>query len=114
MTGTVPSRSHAAGPDDAGRVWSRRWRAPAPLIGFEWVLHPKDLAPGVDPLEGVRAEAVEIAIAGRNAAIAEQPGELMRGLGRAGEEIPRVVGLLHVGERIALLRMDEVGELLRS
>ncbi len=92
---------------------SSRRQVPNPLIGLEVVLHPEDLVPGVGPLEGVRAEAVEIAIAGRNAAIAEQPGELMRGLGRMGEEIPRVVGLLHVGERIALLRMDEVGELLR-
>ncbi len=84
-----------------------------PLVGLEVIFDPEGFAPGVDPLEGVRAEAVHVAIAGGNAAIAEQHGELVRGLRRMGEEIPGVLGLLHVGEGIALLRMDEVGEFQR-
>ena len=81
------------------------------LIGLEVELDPRALAGRVDPLEGVRAEAVHVAQAGRDPAITEEPHELVGGLGRVGEEAPDVVGLLPVGVGIGLLRVDEVGEL---
>ena len=81
------------------------------LVGLEVELDPEALAGGVDPLIGVRAEAVHVAEGGGDAPVAEQPGELMGGLGRVGEEVPDVVRLLPVGEGVGLLRVDEVGEL---
>src|SRR5450759_3712967 len=97
--------------DDLGRLLPRQ--EPDPLVGLEVVLDPDALAGGVDPLIGVRAEAVHVPVARRDAAIAEQPGEHVRGLGRKAEAVPDVVWLLAVGARVGLLRVDEVGELER-
>ena len=44
------------------------------------------------------------------AAVGEQDQHLMDGLGHVGEEIPEGVLVLEVGLRVALLRVDEVGE----
>jgi hypothetical protein len=84
-----------------------------PLVGLEVELHPETLAGVVHPLERVRAEAVHVAVARRDAAIAEQPGELVGRLRAPGEEIPDDLGLLLVGVGVVLLAVDEVGELER-
>lgn len=50
------------------------------LFGLEMVFHPECFTARVHPLISVRAEAVKMAVSRRNAAIAEQPGELVRRL----------------------------------
>ena len=95
-------------PGGGGRV-----EAADPLVALEVELHPVTFAGSVHPLEGVRPIAVHVAPARRQAPIAEQPGELVRGLGRVREEIPNVVGFLLVGVGVVLLGVDEVGELQR-
>ena len=84
-----------------------------PLIALEVELHPVTLAVTVHPLERVRPVAVHVAPTRRQAPVAEQPGELVRRLGRVREEVPHVVGLLAVGVGVVLLGVDEVGELQR-
>ena len=81
------------------------------LVRLEVEFHPIPLAFGVDQHEGVGAESVHAAIRGRDAAIPEEHGELVRGLGRVGEEIPDIVRLLAVGIGIVFLGVDEVREL---
>ena len=81
------------------------------LVGLEVVLDPETLALGVDPLVGVRAVALHFTPGGRQAAVAHQPGDLVRGLGGQGPEVPLHVGVAQVGARQALLRVDEVREL---
>jgi len=82
-----------------------------------WVLnvefHPMPFLLRVNKTERVRAEAIHVAIAGRDSAIAHDDGDLVKGLGQRGPEIPVVPGATHVGARIALYRMVEVGELER-
>ncbi len=46
-----------------------------------------------------------------DAAVAEQPGDLVGRLGGQAPEVPDVVRLLRAGVRVALLGVDEVGEL---
>ncbi len=86
-------------------------QVPDALVRLEVVLHPEVLAGLVLPLVGVRAEAVQVAVGRRDAAVAEQPGHLVGGLGRQPPEVPDVVGLLRAGVRVPLLGVDEVGEL---
>lgn len=81
------------------------------LLGLEVVLHPEALAGRVDPLVGVRAEAVHVAPRGGQAAVAHEPGDLVGGLGRERPEVPLHVVVAEVRARQALLRADEVGEL---
>ncbi len=81
------------------------------LVGLEVVLDPEDLAGLVVPLVGVRAVPVHVAERGRDAPVTEEPGHLVGGLGRQTPEVPDVVRLLRTGVRVALLGVDEVGEL---
>src|SRR5690606_17827147 len=81
------------------------------LARLEMVLHPEALALGVDPLEGVRAVAVEVAPRLREAAVTHEVGHLVGGLGREGPEVPLCVGVAEARGAHALLRVDEVGEL---
>ncbi len=81
------------------------------LVGLEVVLDPEDLAGLVVPLVGVRAVPVHVAQRGRDAPVTEEPGHLVRRLGREAPEVPDVVRLLRAGVRVALLGVDEVGEL---
>src|SRR5882672_2585197 len=90
---------------DALRLLARE--AGDPLVGLEVELDPRALALRVDQHEGVRTEAVHVAQRSRDAAIAEEPGELVRRFRRVREEVPDVVGLLAVAERVVLLRVDE-------
>ncbi|CAM5694861.1 hypothetical protein STENM36S_06811 [Streptomyces tendae] len=81
------------------------------LVGLEVVLDPEGLARLVVPLVGVRAEAVHVAVRRRDAAVAEQPGDLVRRLRRQAPEVPDVVHLGRTRVGVALLGADEVGEL---
>ena len=83
------------------------------LVGLEVELHPVTLTGCVDPLEGVRPVSVHVAPARGQAPVAEEPGELVGGLRRVGEEVPDVVGFLPVGVGVVLLGVDEVRELQR-
>ena len=125
---TCTCRSHSGGcrprSPRAGRGGSsrrRHRRSPRPLgvevqvalLRTEVVLHPEALAGGVDPLVGVRAEAVHLAPRLRQAAVAHEVGDLVGRLGREGPEVPLHVGVAQARARQALLRVDEVGELDR-
>ncbi len=83
------------------------------LVGLEVVLHPELLALGVDPHVGVRAVAVHVPPAQRQAAVTHQVGDLVGGLGVEGPEVPLHVGVAQAGGGQALLRADEVRELHR-
>ena len=82
-----------------------------PWLVLKWYLTKNCSPAAFDPLEGVRAEAVHVAVARRDAPVAEQPGEHVGRLGREREEVPHVVRLLAVGVGVGLLGVDEVGEL---
>ena len=96
---------------DRGRL--RFGEAVDALVGLEMELHPVALTGGVHPLEGVRPVAVHMPPAGRQAPVAEQPYELVGGLGCVGEEVPHVVRFLAVRMGVVLLGVDEVWELQR-
>ena len=67
----------------------------------------------VDERIGVRAEAVDVAIALRQPAIREQDRDLVQALRRQRPEIPHRGRRAQVGLRMALLRVDEVGKFQR-
>ena len=83
------------------------------LVGLEVVLHPEPLAGGVDPHVGVRAVAVHVPPGPRDAAVAHQPGHLVRRLRGQGPEVPLHVVVAQVVVGAPLLRADEVLELQR-
>ena len=55
---------------------------------LEVELHPVALVLRVDEAEGVRTEAVHVPVAGRDAALAHDDGDLVQHLGQQGPEIP--------------------------
>jgi hypothetical protein len=59
---------------------------------------------------GMAAEAMHVAEASRNPALAHDDRDLMQGFGQQGPVVPIVVGAAHAGSRVALDRMVEVGE----
>ena len=83
------------------------------LVGLEVVLHPEPLARGADPHVGVRAVPVHVPPGPRDAAVAHQPGHLVRRLRGQGPEVPLHVVIAQVVIRAPLLRADEVLELQR-
>ena len=83
------------------------------LVGLEMELHPHALVLLVDQAVGVAAEAVHVAVAGRDAAIGHDDGHLVQRLGQARPEVPVALGRVHVGFRVALHHVIEVDELLR-
>ena len=82
------------------------------LHGLEVELDPEALVGGIEQRVGVRAIAVHVAYGGRQAAIRHQDRDLMQALRRQRPEIPHRGRRAHVGLRMALLRVDEVGELV--
>ena len=84
-----------------------------PCWVLEVELDPGALVCGVDEAEGVAAEAVHVAIARRDAAIAHDDRDLVQRLGQQRPEVPVVVGAAQVGARVALHGVVEVGELER-
>ena len=83
------------------------------LHGLEVEFDPVPLVLGVDERVGMRAEAVDIAIALRQAAVRHQDGDLVQALRRQRPEIPHRGRRPHVGSRVPLLGVDEVRELQR-
>ncbi|KAG1395850.1 hypothetical protein G6F59_013919 [Rhizopus arrhizus] len=83
------------------------------LLADEVELHPEALAVGGGEAVGVRAEAVHVAEAARDAAVAHHHGHLQQGFGQQRPEIPVVARAAQVGVRVALDRLVEVGELAR-
>jgi hypothetical protein len=86
---------------------------PDALHRLEVELHPDALIGVVDEAVGVAAEAVQEAIALRQAAIAEQGGDLVQAFRAQRPVVPHRRGRAQVGHRMALLGADEVGELQR-
>src|SRR5699024_9146109 len=66
---------------------------------------------GVDHLVRVRPEAVHVTPRTRDAAVAHEPGDLVRGLGAQGPEVPLHGVVTQAGAVLAALRVDEVREL---
>ena len=83
------------------------------LLHLEVEFHPEAFALGIPETVGVAAVAVHEARAGRDAPVAHQDGDLVQGFGRQAPEVPGGRGAAQVGARMALLRVDEVGELER-
>ena len=81
------------------------------LLAQEVVLDPELLAFRVDPLEGVASVAVHVPVAGRVAPVTHQIGDLVDRLRGVRPEVPLHLLAAQVGGRVALLRVDEVGEL---
>lgn len=64
----------------------------------------------IHQLEGVASVAVHEAVAVRSATITEQERHLVCRLRTEGDEVPEHVRVLQVGDRVALLSVDEAGE----
>ncbi|CFP67595.1 Uncharacterised protein [Bordetella pertussis] len=83
------------------------------LLRLEVELDVETLAGVVDEAVGMRAEAVLLAIVLRQSAIAHQDGDLVQRFRVERPEVPGGGGVAQVGLGVALLGMDEVGELER-
>ena len=82
------------------------------LQRLEVELAPHPLAVGVDEAVGVAAVAVEVTVRSRQAAVREQDRHLVQGFRAQRPEIPLHVQVAQVGLRVALLGVDELGELV--
>jgi len=80
------------------------------LLGLEVVFHPVIVPVGVVPQEGVAGIAVHVAVGARRAPVREENRDLVDRFGRQREEIPEHVGVLQVGDGVALLGVDKIGE----
>ncbi len=83
------------------------------LLGAEMEFDPAALILGIDEAEGMAAETVHVAVAGRNAPVAHDDGDLVQGLGQRGPEVPVVEGAAQVGAGVAFDGMVQVGKLQR-
>ena len=88
-------------------------QVPDALATLEVELHPVALVPRVDEAESMAAETVHVAIAGRDATIRHDDGDLVQRLRQQGPEIPVALCAAQMGARVALDRVVEVGELER-
>ncbi len=103
----VHAKVRVGGEEGVGR---RRVEVLHALAGAPAELVVHRLPVGVDQLVGVRAPAVHVAEAVRDAAVAEHPRHLVHRLRAEGEEVPAGVVVDEVRLRIALLRVDEAHE----
>ncbi len=83
------------------------------LLGLEVELDPEALVLRIDERVGMRTEAVDMAIGLRQAAVRHQDRHLMQAFRRKRPEVPHRQRRAHVGARMTLLRVDEVGEFQR-
>src|SRR3546814_4716341 len=74
---------------------------------------PVAFVAGIDEAEGVAAEQVHVAKAGRDAAVAHDYGYLVQSFGQTGPELPVVLSATHAGSGIALDRVVQVGKFQR-
>ena len=83
------------------------------LLGAEVEFHPKTLVLRVDKAVSVRAEAVHVAVAGGDAAVAHHDGHLVEGFRQERPEIPVIRCRTHIGARVAFDRFVQIGEFAR-
>lgn len=81
------------------------------LVALEVPLDEVGLAGLVDELQGVGGEAVHVTVTIGGTAVGEEDGDLVEGLGDEGDEVPEGIGITAVSLGVALLGVDEVGEL---
>jgi len=81
------------------------------LSGFVVVLDVVNFVLVVHPSEGVGRVAVHVTVAIRGTTVREQNEDLVKSLGRVGPEVEGGVGVLQVVNWVALLGVDEIGEL---
>ena len=83
------------------------------LLGAKVKFDPGALVVGIDETVSMAAEAMHVAKAARDAALAHDDGDLVQGLGQQGPEVPVVIGAAHASTRIALDGVVEVGKAQR-
>ena len=81
------------------------------LVGLVVVLDEELGTGGIDPLEGMGAVAVHLAVAIGGAAVRHQDSDLVKSLGGVGPEVEGHVRVLDAGLGMAFLAVDEVREL---
>src|SRR5260221_205398 len=96
----VALAAFTVGGDDGGRLGIGE--VLDALLADPVELDPVAFVAGVDEAVGVRAEAVHVAVAARNAPVAHDDGDLVQRLGQAGPEVPVVLGRAQVGVGVAL------------
>ena len=67
------------------------------LLGAKVKFDPDALIARVEETVGVAAEAMHVAKAARDSAIAHHDGDLVQGLRQQGPEVPIVIGAAHAG-----------------
>jgi len=83
------------------------------LLAAEVELHPDPLVLGVEETIGMAAEAMHVAKAARNTALAHDDGDLVKRLWQQRPKVPVVIGAAHAGTRIALDCVIEIRETQR-
>ena len=83
------------------------------LLSAEMEFHPKTLARFVPEAVSMRTEAVHMAVAGWDTAVAHDDGNLVQGFGQQRPEVPVVRSGAHIGARVAFDRLVQVGEFTR-
>ena len=81
------------------------------LVSLEMILHEESLTLSVDPSVGVGAVSVHESVSVWGASIGEQNRDLVKSFRAVRPEVPGSVGVLHVGQGVLLLGVDEVWEL---
>ena len=81
------------------------------LQGAQVELHPGAYIVAIDKTVGMASESVHVAVRTGNAARTHGDGHLMQRFGQGGPEIPVVGRTAHVGTRVALDGMVQVGKL---
>jgi hypothetical protein len=83
------------------------------LLSAKVEFDPGALLPRIKKTVSMAAEAVHVAKAARDTALAHHDGDLMQGLRQQGPEVPIVIRAAHARTRIALDGVIEVGETQR-
>ena len=83
------------------------------LLAAEMEFHPKTFARFVPEAVSMRTEAVHMAVAGGDAAVAHDNGNLVQGFGQQRPEVPVVRSGTHIGARVAFDGFVQVWEFTR-
>ena len=83
------------------------------LLRAEMEFDPKAFVLCVDKAESVRTKTMHMAIAGGDAAIRHDDGDLVQRLGQQGPKIPVVFGAAQIGARVAFDGMVQIRKLQR-
>src|SRR5574344_507717 len=83
------------------------------LLSHQMELHPKANSVFIDKAIGVRTKAMHVAIRSRNASIGHHHRNLMKSFGKHCPKVPIVLSRAHVGSRVSLYSMIQIGELER-